>query len=333
MNVSARSYFMGGIAVVCASIIAIASAVAPPPDVTVPANRPVATRVLSEATVELLAAVQRTALGVVSRAPAATAAAAAPAPQNAASDLIITAWNAVLPWIDYGVNLTDYVLGFIPFGYLIGDQVSIVYYSLVRPVANSFVVNLVAPVVNAPLDINSYLNGLAALGSVTVTSLINLGINEFNYFFGWLIPPIPPIGPLSTKEAVTEDVTPLSATSSDVVPVKEKRGAVEAEVLGEDATDEATMKGQEEPDVEALKKPKVAEATASSSTKVAAQGEVRGAPIEKKTESSNVNNGDKTGKKGEDGQTAEATSGASASATTNDDPGPKHAKKDETGKK
>ena len=54
-----------------------------------------------------------------------------PPPQNAASDLIITAWNAVLPWIDYGVNLTDYVLGFIPYGYLIGDQASIVYYSLV----------------------------------------------------------------------------------------------------------------------------------------------------------------------------------------------------------
>jgi hypothetical protein len=131
MNASARSHFLGGVAVVCASVIAIASPLAPSPDVTVPANRPVATRAVSEATVELLAVVQRTAPRVDSPARPGATAAAAPAPQNAASDLIITAWNAVLPWIDYGVNLTDYVLGFIPYGYLIGDQVSIVYYSLV----------------------------------------------------------------------------------------------------------------------------------------------------------------------------------------------------------
>ncbi|PXX08924.1 hypothetical protein [Mycolicibacterium moriokaense] len=327
MNMSARSYFMGGIAVACASVIAIASAVAPPPDVTLPANRPVATRVLSEATVELLAAAQRMAPGVVS--PAAPEA-AAPAPQNAASDLIITAWNAVLPWIDYGVNLTDYVLGFIPYGYLIGDQVSIAYYSLVRPVANSFVVDLVAPVVNAPLNINSYLNGLAALGSVTVTSLINLGINEFNYFFGWLIPPIPPIGPRSTKEAVTEDVTAHSATSSGLVPVKEKHGAVEAEVLGEQVAGEATAKTQEESDVEAVKKPKAAkegEATTSSSTGVAAQGDVRGTPNEKKTEAAEVNSGKKV-KKGDDDQAAGPASGAPTSAATNDDGGAKGGKKD-----
>ena len=38
-------------------------------------------------------------------------------------------------------------------------------------------------------------------------------------------------------------------------------------------------------------------------------------------------------KKGDGGQTAEATSGASASAATNDDTGAKRGKKDETGKK
>jgi hypothetical protein len=38
-------------------------------------------------------------------------------------------------------------------------------------------------------------------------------------------------------------------------------------------------------------------------------------------------------RRGDGGQTAEATSGASASAATNDDTGAKRGKKDETGKK
>ena len=206
-------------ATIVAACVALAPAIAPPPDVKVPANRPDATRVLSKAAVELLAAVQRMSPAVASSAVPATApiaaVAAVPAPQNAASDFIVNAWNAALPWIDYGVNLADYVLGFIPYGYLIGDQVSIVYYSLVRPVANSFVLDLVAPVVNDPLNIFSYTNGLIALGSVTVTSLINLGINEFNYFFGWLIPPLPPLPFAATPSAPGVQLAAAAATTTD----------------------------------------------------------------------------------------------------------------------
>jgi hypothetical protein len=136
---------------------------------------------------------------------------------NAASDVIVTAWNAVLSWIDYGVDLADYALGFIPGLNLIGDQISIVYYSLVRPVANSFVVDLVAPVVNDPLNINSYVNGLVTLGSVTVNSLINLGINEFNYFFGWLVPPLPPL-PLAAQTASATAASATAASANLLAP-------------------------------------------------------------------------------------------------------------------
>jgi hypothetical protein len=193
MHLPVRSYLSAGVAAVGASAIAVASSIAPPPDVRIPPEPPAATRVMSDTTVELLAAVRNVAPRLVSspptRIPASTTAPGAPAAvvpqgpvaQNAASDFVVNAWNAALPWIDYGVDLTDYVLGFIPGLSIIGDQVSIVYYRLVRPVADSFVVNLVAPVVNAPLNPASYVNGLATLGSVTVTSLINLGINEFNY--------------------------------------------------------------------------------------------------------------------------------------------------------
>src|SRR5262249_30386725 len=231
-----------------ASTIAIASFVTPPPDVRVPAQQPATIHAVSKATVELLAAVQRMTPRVVTSPPttgtpaAVTAipqAAAVPGPVtlHAASDLIVGAWNAFLYWIDYGVNLTDYVLGFIPGISIIGDQVSIVYYSLVRPVANSFVVDLVAPVVNDPLNINSYVNGLTTLGSVTVNSLINLGINEFNYFFGWLVPPLPPF-PLTAQTATTTEssANPLAPAARAVDAVRSAANTLLAE-----ATDVASV--------------------------------------------------------------------------------------------
>jgi hypothetical protein len=77
-------------------------------------------------------------------------------------------------------------------------------------------------------------------------------------------------------------------------------------VVGEEAdadtstviADEATEESQKKSEVEAVKEAKEPKTTTSSS-EVAAQGEVRGAPNEKKTESATANNRDKTGKKHE----------------------------------
>jgi hypothetical protein len=85
MNASARSYLMAGVAAVGASAIAIASSVAPPPHVSVPAHQPATTHVVSKATVELLAAVQRMTPRVVTSPPTTGAPAAVTAiPQAAA---------------------------------------------------------------------------------------------------------------------------------------------------------------------------------------------------------------------------------------------------------
>ena len=127
MNVSFRPYFMASIAAVGASAIALAPLQAPPPEIADSAHRPTATRVVSHATVDLLAAVERTAPTAIVAVLSSAATPGDPVVQNTASDLIVAAWNAVLPWIDYGVNLTDYVLGFIPGLNIIGDQVSILY--------------------------------------------------------------------------------------------------------------------------------------------------------------------------------------------------------------
>ena len=93
--------------------------------------------------------------------------------------------------MSYGVDLAQYALQFIPYGYLIGNQVGIVYDTLVLPISDSVVYDLIIPVVNDPLNLASYVNGLVAVGSTTVNAFINFGIAEFNYFFGWLIPPLP----------------------------------------------------------------------------------------------------------------------------------------------
>ena len=117
---------------------------------------------------------------------------AAPAPLNAASNSIASAYQWLQAWVSYGVDLAQYVLEFIPFGYLIGNQIGIVYDALVVPISDSVVYGLIIPVVNDPLNLASYVNGPVAVGSTTVNALINVGIAEFNYFFGWLHPAAPP---------------------------------------------------------------------------------------------------------------------------------------------
>jgi hypothetical protein len=43
---------------------------------------------------------------------------------------IIGAYSAIEPWVAYGVDLADYALGWVPYGWLIGDQINIFYDSL-----------------------------------------------------------------------------------------------------------------------------------------------------------------------------------------------------------
>jgi hypothetical protein len=146
---------------------------------------------------------------------AAVVQAAAPVPLNAASDFIVSGYQFIRYWVSYGVQLADYVLGFIPFGYAIADQVNIFYYSLILPISDSIVYNLVVPVVNDPLNPASYVNGLIAVGQTSVNAAINTGIAEFNYFFGWLIPPLPPLPLAAAHTLLPEDEVTTLATDLD----------------------------------------------------------------------------------------------------------------------
>jgi hypothetical protein len=166
---------------------------------------------------------------------------AAPATFNAASDAIVSGYQFLRYWVTYGVQLADYALGFVPFGYAIADQVNIFYYNLILPISDSIVYQLVVPVVNDPLNLASYVNGLIAVGQTSVNAAINTGVAEFNYFFGWLIPPLPP-RPLAMAREL-----PVVEEASEVQKIEETPEIGEALVTGAEPSKTAEPTKTSEP--------------------------------------------------------------------------------------
>lgn len=265
MNVSLRSHVTAGVAA-----LAISSLVVAPTEVTThrDATPTSTTQVgLAAAVTPLVVEPLRpeqlaTARAAIERidpeaADLLPAALAAPVPLNALSDGIVAGYQWLQGWVDYGVELSQYVLQFIPYGYLIGDQVGIVYYNLVRPIADSVVYDLIVPVVNDPLNLFAYLDGLAAVATTSVIALINTGIAEFNNFFGWLIPPLPPL-PFTVRDAtsLSLDVTAASTEAARLEqPDTELPAAVEEDVDGTAGADGGTVTGPAEGEAPAPEPP------------------------------------------------------------------------------
>ena len=99
--------------------------------------------------------------------------------------------------------------------------------------------------VNDPLNLASYVNDAVAVGSTTVNAFINFGIAEFNYFFGWLIPPLPPLPLAATEptaltalklaaEPTAELLEPADGTTDDTT-VLAKQPATATDVIAADA--------------------------------------------------------------------------------------------------
>ncbi|BBY82415.1 hypothetical protein H7I53_13040 [Mycolicibacterium pulveris] len=282
MAVSVRSVLMSGVSVIGATAIAVAPVHAPPPETTAHTAGPV--RAVSDQFVQLLAAAQPV--------PAPTE----PVALSAASDAILEAWYRALPWLDYWVDLAAYLVDFIPFGFgfEIADQIYMVYYTLTRPIANSFVVDLVAPVVNDPFNLDTWITGVQSVTSTTVMSVRDFAVAEFWYFFGWLIPPLPPIPPLQTavEAPATEAMAQTAAATEDETTVSEGTAGTdtteETAVEGTDTTEETeetteTVEGEETPELdETDETDELAEIEPTTSTTgtVAAQGEVRGSDVD-----------------------------------------------------
>lgn len=229
MTVSVRSYLIAGAAAATATTIALTPVQVTPADIAVPAHPTSSAQPqLTQAMVELLAAASRMTAAVptppkpapvpgsgptTGAAPALATPNAVVTPQNAASDFVTSAYQFIQYWVDYGVSVAQWALGWVPGGYLIGDQIGIFYNNLIRPVANTTVYNLINPVLNAPLNLGVWANGIADVAWSVVAGAINTGIAEANYFLGWILPPLPPLPLPPLPFAATAQTTSLAATA------------------------------------------------------------------------------------------------------------------------
>ena len=210
MTVSVRSYLTVGVAALAAGAVAVAPVHAPAP------------QSISTAAVRLSAAVQplvqpanvaAAVLGLVNtpapvtpKAAAATStgtAQAAVTANNAASDTIINAYNAIEPWVQWGFEVAAWAVGYVPYAGYFGSQINIAY-STGEPIVGSWVYSF------------AYLIGgqVSLIGPTLINgvkqSVTNLVQGEINWILGYL-PPLPPIPPFAATAPSTAAASAAAA--------------------------------------------------------------------------------------------------------------------------
>ncbi|MCU1695964.1 MAG: hypothetical protein JWR34_2027 [Mycobacterium sp.] len=323
MNVSARSYVAAGIAALTAGVIAIPTSAELPAALT-----PLSASVQKEQVALLAAAgsfttpikvpvafvvldpphavAPNSSPGAVAKASPTAVAAGAPSAQAALvgfpgiQNAIINAYNVINPWVDYGVNVAQYAVGWIPVASFFAPQIGIVYYSLIEPIVTSAVYNT-AYVLGGSI-------GLVQGISNVINDSINAGIGFVNAEINWalsFLPPLPPIpfaaaqttalkvaaGPTTqaTTDTVGEKHEPGVATSAEPTakpaadpaapeapksPTQPATGTATEPATPKPETEPATEAVTPKPEAEPVKKP--GSTTTRSSGGLAAQGEVRG---------------------------------------------------------
>ncbi|WP_245906660.1 MSCRAMM family adhesin SdrC [Mycolicibacterium palauense] len=159
---------------------------------------------------------------------------AEPGQLNAASDIIDNVYDVTRYWANYvSLELGPWLINWVPFGYLVSDQIYIWYPDFVLPVVDSFVYDFLDPVVNDPLNLQVWLNGIGAILNTAFNGVVE-GINdEIDYVlsFGWFPIPLPPL---------PDFPLPGAASSADAVDVALAASALaSAEDAGSDATDKS----------------------------------------------------------------------------------------------
>ncbi|GAY15962.1 hypothetical protein [Mycobacterium sp. shizuoka-1] len=198
MSVSTRSYLTAGAAAMLVGAMAIA-----PVQPSTPTPTTAAAVRLSAAVQPLVNQVDTAAavLGQTAPAPAVqqpTAKAAAQA-DNSASNAIDAAYGVIRYWANYlSLELGPWLLGWIPFGYLISDQIYIWYPNFTLPVMDSFVYDFLDPVVNDFWNPTVWANGLTAIANTARIGLNTVVQQEVAYFWSlaWFPIPLPPLPPL-----------------------------------------------------------------------------------------------------------------------------------------
>ncbi|HEX5143774.1 MAG TPA: hypothetical protein VFW21_07880 [Mycobacterium sp.] len=239
MDISIRSTLTAGICTVAASAVVMAPALHPLPSAApvqthsaLAVELTASTTTLSSQALEAFRAfVTSVAPGVNLPAPTDVPSTVADAtPQNAASNVIDTVYSVARYWANYvALDLGPWLINWIPFGYLISDQIYIWYPSFVLPVVDSFVYQFLDPVVNDPFNWSVWADGLRAIANTAVSGA-GAGIrSEINYLVSlqWFPIPLPPLPPLPFAAAAA---TPTALAASDPA-------ATLANSIGEAVTD------------------------------------------------------------------------------------------------
>ena len=305
MTISARSVLMAGVATVTASAVLIAPSVQPPPP---PAPAPVAATVElaaqsrnfvdTPAFAALVAAAQQIAPSAFVEIPRPGDPPPAPTATLLAfpglGQAIRNVYNIVIPIVDYGVAWAQYLVGWIPWGWLISDQIGIFYYDLIRPIVTSITYN-----------ISFWIDGSISFGqglNNVILDSANAGIGflngEIRWGWGFLPPlPFPPpqipylpwFGLLQaqaaevTAEGFTAPVTPGGATAPQGPRGFLKRAVGElTKILTPEKTVEETVEGttpvdELDPGNKNVTRSLIATPHGVAKGIVQAQGEVRGA--------------------------------------------------------
>lgn len=205
MTISRRSPLTVAVAVVATATVFAAPSVTPLP-VSEPFASP--TIELSAVSAELRLVVPRRNLdyvptpadqvqrGAVPSSSAALPAPPIPVPAPVATDFagaIKSTYSAIEPWVRYGFELATYAVGWVPYVGGLSGQIMI-FYNFGERIVRSLVFNS-ADWLWGPLP---FVQGLRNIAQDSWDALVQLGIDEWNFF----LPPLPPL-PLATQQTTT----------------------------------------------------------------------------------------------------------------------------------
>jgi len=257
MSTSARQYLATGVVTVAATAIAVAPVHAPVPEAFT--SRSIELR----AAVQPLVAPPNTAAAVLGRidqieaaaTPGPAAARSAPSQtqtsvqaqaavqaNNAASDAIDSVYAVARYWANYvSLELGPWLINWVPFGYLISDQIYIWYPTFTLPVVDSFVYDFLDPVVNDPLNPAVWSEGLTAIANTAANGISSGITQEINYLVSlqWFPIPLPPLPSLPSLPLPAATTT-LAAPQAAAVDTTAAEGQSDDSVTSDDVVTAAT---------------------------------------------------------------------------------------------
>ncbi len=186
-----------------------------------------------------------------------------PVAQNAASDIIDDVYSISRYWANYvSLELGPWLINWVPFGYLVSDQIYIWYPDFVLPTVDSFVYDFLDPVVNDPFNLEVWIGGISDIISTAATGVAEGVRNEIDYIvsFGWFPIPLPPlpdfplpgVGSASTSAALALTATEAGESATDATedPASNGTGEVATESVDtatpDQSADAPSPEGNEE---------------------------------------------------------------------------------------